>query len=139
MGWVSKPYAAVVPIGVAAAPPLAMTPAGPVTVRTVSFPPVSDEELGGNRERIGAKDPKRVEGYAHGDLEFTIWLKRVDKALGFVSHRVIADWTWRGAYDDGVDPSEAAVEALATGGLELGPRTNLPVTTCITDLRVGKR
>jgi Family of unknown function (DUF5419) len=81
-----------------------------------------------NRERIGAakivaamdaiieKDPRYLEECAHGDPGFAIWLKLVDRSLGVVSHRDIADWSWRDAYNDGVEPSEAAKEALAADG-----------------------
>ena len=54
-----------------------------------------------------------------GNERFGAWLLLVDRELRSygVSHRDLADWTWRDAYDDGVAPAEAAWEAMGADSL----------------------
>lgn len=70
-----------------------------------------DAALAQMRER----SPGYADEVAGGDERFALWLAIVDgrmaRSVG-VTHRDIADWTWRDAYDSGMSPSEAAVEAL---------------------------
>ena len=55
--------------------------------------------------------------YAGGDLRFATWWLMVDRAcmrkIGLTTHD-IADYTWRDAYDDGMSPSDALADALAS-------------------------
>jgi hypothetical protein len=68
------------------------------------------------RFRAPEFDQGYVEDCAGGDERFALWLRLVDKrmigSVG-VSHRDIADWTWRDAYDGGQSPSSAALDALS--------------------------
>lgn len=62
---------------------------------------------------------RRVQGflrsYANGDAKFALWLALVDAHVTRRAHVGLfdlGDWPMRDAYDDGVPPSEAALEAL---------------------------
>lgn len=64
-----------------------------------------------NPERYG-----RVTRYADGDDAFAVWLvlvdRRITRAVG-VGLFDLADWPMRDAYEGGMSPREAALEALA--------------------------
>ena len=78
---------------------------------------VGDEKVDALLLKVGMNHATYVRENAHGDRGFALWLLLVDRKLGFLSHRDIADWHWRDAYDDGMDPAEAAREAVAADGL----------------------
>ncbi|ASJ79591.1 hypothetical protein SEA_KALNOKY_88 [Mycobacterium phage Kalnoky] len=49
-------------------------------------------------------------------MSFEEWMRRVDRvmlAVTGLTHRDIADWNYRDAYDDDVSPRTAALKALA--------------------------
>lgn len=57
---------------------------------------------------------------AQGNVRFALWLRLVDVWIGRrigLTHRDVADWTWRDAYDEGLSPGTAATEALRTDQL----------------------
>jgi len=65
---------------------------------------------------------------ATDEQDFTEWMADVDAALaaklgGFTS-RDLPDQTYRDWFDDGMDPREAAAEALAADGFPFGPRAD---------------
>lgn len=53
-------------------------------------------------------------------MEFYAWMKMVDERiaaeLGGLDSGDIDDWNYRDAYNDGVDPTTAALEALENAG-----------------------
>lgn len=72
---------------------------------------LGDERVDQLLQKVALNMPRYVR-YAGGDRGFALWLLMVDRAIGFLSHRDLADWHWRDAYDDGVSPREAAEEAV---------------------------
>jgi len=54
------------------------------------------------------------------DPGFAVWLMLVDRALMKsirFTHRDLADWSWRDAYDNGTSPQDAANQAVAEDDL----------------------
>ena len=72
---------------------------------------VGEKRMFDTLHRIGMNHPTYVRENAHGDRGFALWLMMVDRRLKPLSHRDLADWHWRDAFDDGVDPAEAAKDA----------------------------
>lgn len=64
-------------------------------------------------------EPEPVDITYDATKEFEQWLKKVDLfilAYAGLSHRDLADQTWRDWFDSGYSPSEAAGEALENEG-----------------------
>ena len=74
---------------------------------------VGDEKIDSVLMRVGMNHPTYVRENAHGDRGFALWLMLIDRHLAPLSHRDLADWHWRDAFDDGVTPAEAARDATA--------------------------
>lgn len=54
--------------------------------------------------------------------EFRDWMSEVDVVISRVcglTSNDIADWRWRDAFEDGTEPKEAAMEALAEDGFPM--------------------
>lgn len=52
---------------------------------------------------------------------FEQWMKEVNDAIfntAYVDSRDLPDWHYRDAFDDGMDPKDAAVEVLEEAGWE---------------------
>lgn len=71
------------------------------------------EKVDATLTKFATNHPAYIRENACGDREFGLWLYLVDRRIGFLTHRDIADWHWRDAFDDGVSPTEAAREALS--------------------------
>lgn len=71
-------------------------------------------------EELTPESQRYVDEYAHGHKRFGLWLHLVDRQLRRkvgLTHRDLVDWTWRDAFEDGLTPREAALEALENDDL----------------------